>query len=221
MRSLTRSPGVPRSTRKAVRPKAPRAGSSVARTMSMSATGALVMNILLPAKIYVSPRFVARVWRLKMSEPASRSLAASAPIHSPLVSRGRYASFCSSVPNAASGFTQPQRCALSAKLNPLSRLPWPSASRADIVERGSSSAPPYREGAISPASPNCADARQPSRLNVRARSRASRSSFRDRSAHSRMRRCRSVCSDVSENSIVRSPFSSCQGVPLASGRNTP
>src|SRR3546814_7271309 len=67
----------------------------------MSASGPLVIHILLPLAIQTSPRSSARHdIEPTTSEPAPGSLIASAPFHSPLHSFGRYFARCSSLPLA-------------------------------------------------------------------------------------------------------------------------
>ena len=67
-------PGVSRGTRNAVSPAQPLAGSSVAKITKMSATGALVMNVLLPVRTQPSSLAVARVLIENESDPAPGSV---------------------------------------------------------------------------------------------------------------------------------------------------
>merc|ERR1719378_597023 len=87
------------------------AGSVLAYTIKTSAVGPLVHHILLPFKIYLSPFFTARVWRLTTSDPEPGSLMDRAPTHSPLISLGKYFFFCSGVPFNASWFIFKFECA--------------------------------------------------------------------------------------------------------------
>src|SRR5512136_1893296 len=61
-----------------------------------SATGELVINILLPLMMYLSPFFSAFVAMLMASEPALGSVMPRQPIHSPVQDLGRTYIFCSS-----------------------------------------------------------------------------------------------------------------------------
>jgi len=61
------------------------------------AIGALVMKVLEPFKIYLSPFLTAVVRMEAASEPAPGSVRPMQPIHSPLASLGMYFFFCSGV----------------------------------------------------------------------------------------------------------------------------
>ena len=62
------------------------------------ATGALVIKVLEPFRIYLSPFFTAVVRKEAASDPAPGSVRPMQPIHSPLASFGMYFLFCASVP---------------------------------------------------------------------------------------------------------------------------
>ena len=79
--------------------------------MSVSASGPLVIHILLPLRTKRSPFFSARVFMPTTSEPAPGSLMASAPTCSPEISFGRYLRFCASLPLRRSWFTHRFECA--------------------------------------------------------------------------------------------------------------
>src|SRR3546814_19721436 len=82
----------------------------------MSASGPLVIHILLPLAIQTSPRSSARPdIEPTPSEPAPGSLIASAPFHSPLHSFGRYFARCSSLPLAYRLLTHRLECAPSLR----------------------------------------------------------------------------------------------------------
>ena len=119
----TERPGVPRSTRKAVIPMNPRALLTVPKITKRSATGALVTKIFEPWRTYVSPRRSAVVDRPKASDPESGSVMPCAPIHSPLISLGRYVRFWDSEPNLRMGTWTLHIWALTPKMSPLSRHP--------------------------------------------------------------------------------------------------
>src|SRR3546814_11120670 len=88
----------------------------------MSASGPLVIHILLPLAIQTSSRSSARHdIEPTTSEPAPGSPIASAPFHSPLHSFGRYFSRCSSLPLASRLLTPRPECA------PYPRPPVPDA----------------------------------------------------------------------------------------------
>jgi len=62
------------------------------------------MKILVPLRMYLSPRSSALVATAPASEPALGSVRPKAPMCSPLDSGVRYCSFCSSVPNSMMGY---------------------------------------------------------------------------------------------------------------------
>ncbi len=73
-------------------------GSVWAKTSASLATLPSEMNILAPLMRQPPSIFTARVRWSAASEPAPGSVSPKQPNHSPLHSRGRYARFCSSVP---------------------------------------------------------------------------------------------------------------------------
>ena len=79
-------------------PRGPASRSFLAYTTSTSASGPLVIHILVPLSTQRSPLNSARSFMLTTSEPAFGSDMASAPTYSPEISFGRYFCFCSSVP---------------------------------------------------------------------------------------------------------------------------
>src|ERR1051326_8141267 len=89
------TPGKSRSTRNALTRSPP----TLAMTKKNSAHFAFEIHILVPFKTHLSPYRSARVVRDSASVPLLGSLKQYAPSHSPLVRRGRYLVFCSSVPN--------------------------------------------------------------------------------------------------------------------------
>ena len=95
---LTENPGASFSTMNALMPKCLASLLVLAKTTVTSAIGPLVMNILAPFRMYVSPFLTAVVWIEAASEPALGSVRPMAPIHSPVASLGRYFSLCASVP---------------------------------------------------------------------------------------------------------------------------
>jgi len=70
----------------------------LAYTTKTSASGPLVIHILLPFKIHLSPYFSALVFIEVTSDPALGSDIAKAPIVSPYNNLGKYFSFYSGVP---------------------------------------------------------------------------------------------------------------------------
>ncbi len=81
-------------------------------TISTSASGPLVIHILLPLATHTPPLSSARqAIEPTTSEPAPGSLIASAPFHSPLHSRGRYLARCAALPLAYRLETQRLECA--------------------------------------------------------------------------------------------------------------
>jgi hypothetical protein len=94
----TETPGKSRSTRNAEN----LSPSIFAITRNRSAHFALEIHIFVPFSTNLSPRRSARVVAESASLPEFGSLSAYAPIHSPLVRRGRYWAFCASVPNRES-----------------------------------------------------------------------------------------------------------------------
>src|SRR5688500_18632001 len=93
-------PFMPFSTMKAVMHLEPASLPAVRMyTSSTSASGPLVIHILLPLATHASPRSSARqLIEPTTSEPAPGSLIASAPFHSPVHSLGRYLRRCASLP---------------------------------------------------------------------------------------------------------------------------
>jgi hypothetical protein len=79
----TGSPDVERSTRNAMMPSGPEAGSSFAKTRQTSALHALVTNVFTPLSRYPPSTRVALVWRLNASDPASVQSLRARPINSP------------------------------------------------------------------------------------------------------------------------------------------
>ena len=79
-------------------PFVPASLSVIAKTMMMPAFGPLVINVLSPLIMYLSPLRTALVFIAPRSEPAFGSVAAKAPIFSPLARIVKYFFFCSSVP---------------------------------------------------------------------------------------------------------------------------
>ena len=75
----TVSPGAVRSTRNAVMPRYPAAGSTVAKTMKMPASTALLIHSLRPDSSQLSPRSSAWVVSAKASLPEPASDNAYAP----------------------------------------------------------------------------------------------------------------------------------------------
>ena len=84
------SPGASAGTRNALTPLWP-APPVRAKSSTTSAHVPLVMNILLPVIVYVSPSRTARVVRLAASEPVPGSVSPKQPTASPEVSRGSQA----------------------------------------------------------------------------------------------------------------------------------
>src|SRR5690606_34742534 len=81
-------------------------------TTSTSASGPLVIHILLPLATQPSPlRSARQAIEPTTSEPAPGSLIASAPTHSPLHSFGRYFWRCACVPVAYRLLTHGLECA--------------------------------------------------------------------------------------------------------------
>ena len=78
----------------------------MAITMKTEASLALVMKILEPLMIHLSPASTAVVCCMAASVPALGSVRPKAPIHSPEASFGRYFIFCSSVPCSRMGAMQ-------------------------------------------------------------------------------------------------------------------
>src|SRR5579872_4329342 len=113
----TVKPGVPLSTRNAVTPFGPRVGSRFANTIVTSASGALLLKVFEPFRMYLSPCFTARVLRLYASDPDPGSVIACKP-SPPLTSPGRYLRFCSSFPNCQIGISELHMCALIENSNP-------------------------------------------------------------------------------------------------------
>ena len=64
---------------------------------------ALVMNVLVPLRIHLSPFLTAVVLIEAASVPAPGSVRPKQPISSPLMMPGRYFFFCASVPNSFTG----------------------------------------------------------------------------------------------------------------------
>ena len=93
-------PFMPFSTMNAVMQRLPAARGAVRMyTSSTSASGPLVIHILLPLAIQWSPLASARhPMEPTTSEPAPGSLMANAPTYSPLHSPGRYFCRCASLP---------------------------------------------------------------------------------------------------------------------------
>lgn len=91
-------PAVPLSTKN---PRT-RPSSHLAHTTNMSATGAFVIHILAPFKMYdlVSESYLALLSIFPISLPAFGSVRQKLPTKSAVASRGRYRSRCSSVPYA-------------------------------------------------------------------------------------------------------------------------
>ena len=69
----TANPSLARSTRNAVMPRCPAAGSTVANTMKKSASAAFVIQSLRPVSTQSSPSRTARVARENASLPAAAS----------------------------------------------------------------------------------------------------------------------------------------------------
>ncbi len=86
-------------------PRAPASISFLAYTTMVSASGPLVIHILLPFRIQRSPLNSARSFMPTTSEPAFGSDIARAPTCSPEISFGRYLAFCSGVPLRLIWFT--------------------------------------------------------------------------------------------------------------------
>src|SRR6185503_18850214 len=78
---------------------------------SVSATGPLVIHILLPFRTKRSPFLSARVFIETTSEPAPGSDIAKEPTCSPEISFGRYFRFCVSLPLRRIWLTQRLECA--------------------------------------------------------------------------------------------------------------
>ena len=95
----------------------------MAKTTNTSATGALVMNVLLPLSTSSSPRRATVVASANASEPLSGSVIPWTPMIDPSHMPGSQRAFCSAVPKRAIGVAADQRCALSEKIRPLSRQP--------------------------------------------------------------------------------------------------
>ena len=112
-----------RSIRKAVMPSTPLVGSVVAKQRKRSATGPPVIHTLRPFKTQRSPLRSARVFMLKMSEPASGSLAPLAPKLRPSHRAGKVASLLGVGAEMTIGIVIVQSDALRAKIRPVSGQP--------------------------------------------------------------------------------------------------
>ena len=119
----TRKPGVSRSMRNAVIPSTPLDGSVVAKQRKRSAIGPPVIQTLRPFRTQRSPRRSARVVMLKMSEPASGSLAPLAPKLRPSHRPGRYSPSGPRCRRPRIGIVIVQSEALRAKISPVSGQP--------------------------------------------------------------------------------------------------
>ena len=118
----TSRPGVPASTRNALMPNGPMPSPSRAKTMSRSATGALVMKVLRPDRTYPPSTLRAIVVRMaNASEPASGSVMVWQPMYRPSHSPASHRSCCSGVPNVQIGISLVHMWALMEKTSPLSR----------------------------------------------------------------------------------------------------
>ena len=104
-------PGKPFSMMKAVMPRDPALTSVLAYTTKTSASGPLVIHILLPLRTNLPPLNSALSRMLTTSEPAPGSDIAKAPTCSPEISRGRYFRFCSALPLRLIWFTHRLECA--------------------------------------------------------------------------------------------------------------
>ena len=150
----TENPLKPFSTMKAEMPLVPFDLSVIAITMKTSALEALVMNILVPLRIHLSPASTAVVCCIAASVPALGSVRPNAPIHSPEASLGRYFIFCSSVPCSKIGATHNDVCA--DKTTPVVAQALESSSTAIIYICTLPPAPPYCFGTGIPIKPNFA-----------------------------------------------------------------
>src|SRR6478609_9663408 len=92
-------------------PRGPAATSVFAYTTRTSASGPLVIHILLPLRTYRSPLRSARRRMLTTSDPELGSLIASAPTCSPEISFGKYLRFCASLPLRLIWLTHKFECA--------------------------------------------------------------------------------------------------------------
>ena len=76
----------------------------MAKTLTTSAIGPLLMKHLEPFRIYLSPFFTARLFMAAASDPAPGSVRPKATILSPEAMEGPYFFFCSSFPPIRIGF---------------------------------------------------------------------------------------------------------------------
>ncbi|MNG26988.1 hypothetical protein D3C84_1120470 [compost metagenome] len=82
-------------------PLAPWLVSVLATTTTMSLIWPLLMKVLEPLTMYLSPFFTARVRTACRSEPVPGSVIASEQMTSPLAIFGSHLLFCSGVPSAS------------------------------------------------------------------------------------------------------------------------
>ena len=179
-----------------IREPASASGSVTAITLITSAIGPLVMNVFDPFRIQNSPSCTARVLIPAASDPASGSVIANAPTHSPEHSFGSHVRFWSSVPCSQIGTAPMQTCAPSDSNRPESRPPSSSASSARFVVMMSAPEPPYCSGIGSPHSPNSPHARQTSGSQRPSRSRPSASGATTFSANTLTDLRNASCSSV-------------------------
>jgi hypothetical protein len=126
--------------------------STLAKTMKMSAKPPLVIHIFSPlSRQEPSGWRVARVRAPSASDPEPDSLRQYAPTISPETMRGRYFSFCASVPKQRIGTIDSPVCAPNAVANDAQ---MPIASPTTTAETLSSSTPPNRSGTSTPSSPS-------------------------------------------------------------------
>ena len=157
------SPGVSRSTRNAERPAKPllrirrREHDEQIRHRGVRDEG------LGPVEDEPARSRGAVVVSANASEPDPGSVMAWTPMSEPSQSAGRYLCFCSSVPNLTIGISHDHIWAPSEKSRPLSRHPYPSASIASTIVRGSASRPPNSSGTGSPWTPKSAQSFHASR----------------------------------------------------------
>ena len=96
--SCVEKPGAAVSTRKQASPRCPFSGSVWAKIIARSARVPIEIHILLPLSTQPPSVLRARVFWFAASEPVSGSVRPKQPSDSPEHSFGRYACFCSSVP---------------------------------------------------------------------------------------------------------------------------
>jgi hypothetical protein len=126
--------------------------SLLAKTMKWWALGALVMKVLVPFSTHSLPFFTAVLFIAPASEPASGSVSANDPIHSPRAIIGRYFFFCSSLPKRTMPMQPMPVCTLMNVDSP--HGPRPSISCTSAFCSTEKPTPPYCSGMLSPSRPS-------------------------------------------------------------------